>query len=78
MQPDPAAPSGPEDLLAGAAANATASVPVAEPAPTTGPARPLLHWTTPDGRAHSAEWRSLAGHPPPAGLRLRLRLLDFS
>lgn len=32
--------------------------------------RPAVHWTADDGRPQQADWRSLAGHPPPARLQL--------
>ncbi len=32
--------------------------------------RPLLHWTGDDGQPQQADWRSLAGHPPPARVQL--------
>jgi len=31
---------------------------------------PVLHWSAADGTPQQADWRSLAGHPPPATLRL--------
>jgi hypothetical protein len=37
--------------------------------PDTDPA-PQLHWLSDDGRPQQADWRSLAGHPPPAAVQL--------
>ena len=34
------------------------------------PAPPTVHWTGDDGVPQQADWRSLAGHPPPARLVL--------
>lgn len=55
MAPD--APPGPD------------APPPRPPADSPAP-RPVLHWSAADGTPRSAEWRSLAGHPPPAALRV--------
>lgn len=38
--------------------------------PGTAGAQPTVRWTGDDGQPQQADWRSLAGHPPPARLQL--------
>lgn len=40
------------------------------PNPGAATAAPQLHWTDEDGQPQQADWRSLAGHPPPQRVQL--------
>ena len=74
--PSPPAPEPtPEPTLSAAPKTSTKASPTALPtalpatppatSPASAPVQPHITWTDPQGQAHQADWRSLAGHAPP-------------